>query len=238
MAPSLPLPSELIEHHLGWPPGSYRARQIKRGLTNTVFALRRGSERVALRVANPDSERLGVDRDQELRIHRAAFAAGLATEVLFASREILITDWLPQRPWRAAQLNLPTRIDRLAPRLQSLWQLPVPSASRRLSVLLPRHTLLHALDAGPQVICHGDLSAANILGLKPPQFLDFEFAARASPIYELAQLVVSNQLPASSAQRWLKALELDAFSVELAALLPPLRALNAAWLRRCAAKRA
>jgi aminoglycoside phosphotransferase (APT) family kinase protein len=221
-------PVALIEHTLGWAPDRYRLRSIKRGLTNTVYALRHiDGTRLALRLNHPDSAALGIDRASELRVHRAAALNGLAPAIIAANETWLLTEWHRGRPWQPSHFCDPRRLKPLCERLHALWSLDVQAPERPIAALIPSAP---ALDLGPTVLCHGDLSSANLIGAPKPTFIDFEFTARAPALWDLAQLCASNQLDPNAQRTTLDAFGWRKRQIELTALIQAARQMNQSWL--------
>jgi len=227
----LSIPSALIEQHLGWTRLSYRARRVKRGLTNEVWELRRRLERVAFRIDRPNAHAFGIDRVSELCVHRAAHEAGIAPKVMPTGAGVLVTEWLTAKPWRADDLKRPRRLDALAECLHTLWRLKVPARELSLRAMFPKLTEARALDTQARVLCHGDLSCANLLGARSLKLIDFEFTAYAHPLYDLAQFAASNRLGASELKPLLGALGLNPPADLLHALTQAVAAHNAHWLQ-------
>jgi hypothetical protein len=81
--------------------------QVERiaGLTNANYRVTVGGERIVLRVGGGNTERLGMDRSQEVVALRAAAAAGIGPErVSFLPPEgHLVARWINGRYWDAAE---------------------------------------------------------------------------------------------------------------------------------------
>jgi len=58
---------------------------------------------------------------------------------------------------------------------------------------------------GPPCLCHNDLTADNLLLGPRPRLIDFDYAALATPILDLASAVFMNELPAETASLLLDA---------------------------------
>jgi aminoglycoside phosphotransferase (APT) family kinase protein len=186
------------------------------GTSNATFRVRTRAGRFVVRLHEPYTLDLGVDRRREAVLHAAAAAAGLASRVLAADPAgcYLVTEFLDGAPWRAADFADENRLWALAQTLCELHALPPPEVPRlELPALLKRHLeQLAAHDAAavqelrPQVaraleilarqadadrppcIVHGDLSHANLIGAGPPRLIDWEYAAVADPLMDLACL--------------------------------------------------
>jgi aminoglycoside phosphotransferase (APT) family kinase protein len=187
------------------------------GTTNATFRVRTRAGRFVVRLNEPYAGDLGVDRKREALLHAAAAAAGLASRVLAAdpAGRYLVTEFLEGAPWRAADFADENRLWALAQTLCELHALPAPEvAPVELRTLLERHLAQIAAQDGaaaqelrPQVaraseilarqadadrpacIVHGDLSHANVIGTGQPRLIDWEYAAVADPLMDLACLV-------------------------------------------------
>ncbi len=191
-------------------------RALAGGTTNATYRVRTRAGCFVVRLHVPYAGELGVDRKREATLQAAAAVAGLASCVLAAdpAGRYLVTEFLAGAPWRAADLADAKRLWALAQTLSELHALPAPEGSRvELRALLERHLaqiaaqdgaaaqelraqvvraseiLARQADAGrPACIIHGDLSHANIIGTRPPRLIDWEYAAVADPVLDLACL--------------------------------------------------
>jgi thiamine kinase len=164
----------------------------------------------------PYTADLGVDRRREAILHAAAAAAGLASRVLAADPQgcFLVTQFLPGTPWREADLEEESRLAALAQTLKVLHGLPAPQVpTLDAGALLDGHLAQiaataagEAQDLRPQVawahdilarqaaagrracIVHGDLTHTNMIGADPVRLIDWEYAAVADPLVDLACL--------------------------------------------------
>ena len=175
--------------------------------------------KAALRLPMAHSNAL-LDVVTEARAMDAAAAAGLAPAVIAADAEsgTLLTEYGSGVPWSAVDVRAASNLERLTAALRTLHALPTELppfaaeriASRYLAALPPdvrasrtaarwaNELLLFAqrYDArlAPTAFCHNDLAAANILADGRLAFVDFEDAARAAPLLDLANFVVMNSL--------------------------------------------
>jgi thiamine kinase len=72
-------------------------RELSEGLTNSSYLLQLHNRQVVLRIHNPHSDILGIDRQQELAVLTQAIAAGLAVPLVYADPEgrFLVTEYIP-----------------------------------------------------------------------------------------------------------------------------------------------
>ena len=172
--------------------------------------------RAVLRTPMPHSNAL-LDVVTEARAMDAAASAGIAPAVLAADADsgVLLTEFRAGDRWAPADAHRPANIERLAALLRTLHALPteLPAfaaeriASRYLAAL-PRDvrepraarwgdelmTLARRYDArcAPTAFCHNDLVAANVIDDGELALVDFEYAARAAPLLDLANLAAMN----------------------------------------------
>ncbi len=191
---------------------------------NRVIHLRIGPDDCALRVPQLSDAQLQVDRHSERAAIAAATKAGLAPEMLACDPRsgILITRWIDEPVWTAAQARATTNIGHIAGLLRQLHRLPIPAGVRTLDLgelirgywnqitarqpalaadLAPRHTsalqLLRTRAVPDARFCHNDLHAGNIIGPGPAtRLLDWEYAGVGAPLFDLASYAQSNDLTA------------------------------------------
>lgn len=207
---------------LGHVPGADAAGQVDiqalaGGTHNATFRVRTGQGAFVVRLHEPFTAELGVDRRREAVLHAAAARAGLASRVLAAdpAGRYLVTQFLPGTTWRAADMDNAARVEALAQTLAQLHALPAPAVpALDLHALLKAHVariaaqdaaagrelvpqltrardiLARQADANrPACIIHGDLTHSNLIGPQRPLLIDWEYAAVADPLADLACLV-------------------------------------------------
>ena len=186
------------------------------GAQNRCLALRTGAGRFVLRLRLSLLPRPGADGAQELQCQRHAAAAGLAPAVLDAAPDAswVLMDYVEGPMWTRESLAVPAQLEALGARLAQLHALAPPAIAAldidaivqgQLALIRARAgvdgrqlqgladsaaTLAARLDAAgaPPVLNHGDLSVANLLG-PGPLLVDWEYAQRADPAYDLACLL-------------------------------------------------
>jgi aminoglycoside phosphotransferase (APT) family kinase protein len=194
-----------------------RVQQLAGGTINATFRIQTGQGVFVVRLHEPYSVDLGVDRRREAVLHAAAAAAGLTSRILAADPRgrYLVTEFLDGAPWRIDDLRDEARLRELAQTLADLHALPAPLvASLDLPKLLQHHVariraqdavaaeellpqvarardiLARQADAGrPSCIVHGDLTYTNVIGFGPPRLVDWEYAAVGDPLTDLACLM-------------------------------------------------
>lgn len=121
-------------------PAQFRGRltALTGGLTNQSWRLETEQHCYWLRLGNPHSAGLGIDREQELLAHLAAADAGLAPRIHYAEPAlgILILDWLAEPDWQ--ELVLPLAALNVAP----LTAAPLTPVSGQRGALRSELTLL------------------------------------------------------------------------------------------------
>jgi thiamine kinase-like enzyme len=153
----------------------------------------------------------------EARVMDAAAAVGIAPAVLAADADsgVLLTEFHVGARWAPADVRRPANVERLAAVLRRLHALSTELppfaaehiASRYLAALTrevrePRAaqwseelmTLARRYDERypPTALCHNDLVAANVLDDGTLALVDFEYAVRADPLLDLANVVAMN----------------------------------------------
>jgi thiamine kinase len=225
------LPDELrlfAERHVPGA-GPVDIRRSAGGLVNETYRVLRDGEVYAMRVAAANLYALGVDRDWEAQVLKAACAADLAPAVEYfdARRGILITRWEAGQAWSGAALRLPTNIRRMAGLMRRIHALPLPSPARVMSpaqwidyygvgthsgaaaALRPtaarQLAALARLPMSAPALCHSDLHALNLIDRGDSLILlDWEYAHASDPLWDLAGWSANNDLEESLQQDLLK----------------------------------
>ncbi len=160
-----------------------------------------------------------LDLETEIRAINVAADAGLAPGIIAADTEtgVLLTDYRPGSPWTPADARKPLNIVKLTAVLRTLHALPVElpvfaaeriarrylaalslddtrdaraaSWAAELVTLAQRYDACHA----PTAFCHNDLVAANVLDDGNLALVDFEYAVRAEPLLDLANVAAMNR---------------------------------------------
>ena len=242
--------------------GAVEMQVLSGGTINATFRVQTRQGVFVVRLHEPHTLDLGVDRRREAVLHAAAAGAGLASRILAADPlgRYLVTEFLDGAPWQEADLQDESRLDALAQTLLELHAVPAPQvAPLDLRALLERHVaqiglqdaaaaqdllpslvrarevLARQADAGrPACIVHGDLSAANVIGPGRPRLIDWEYAAVGDPLADLACLAAYYPQILPRAERLLRRCGL-AGSASLAALEElawVYRLLSDLWYRR------
>ena len=157
----------------------------------------------------------GNSRAEEAHVQQAAAEAGLAAPVLWHSAEGILTGWLDGASLDRAALRDESVLRKIGVRLRELHALEATerhfdfarwSAHYRDLLTASGHFDRSASDAcallervslpGPRVLSHNDLVPANILAGDRLRFLDWEYAATNSWLFDLATLCVEGALSA------------------------------------------
>jgi thiamine kinase len=189
------------------------------GLVNETYRVLRDGATYAMRVVAANPYDLGVDRDWEAQVLKAACAADLAPAVQHfdARRGILITRWEAGQSWSEAAVRRPTNIRRMAELMRRIHALPVPTPARLMSpgkwieyyragahsgaaaALRPAAALqlavLASLPAAAPALCHSDLHPLNLIDRGASLILlDWEYAHVSDPLWDLASWSANNDL--------------------------------------------
>jgi thiamine kinase len=203
------------------------------GHSNRSFLVRLGERRVVVRLAERDAERFGIDREVEYRVLQRVASIGIGAPLLYCEpgTGTLVTDYIESRPLRIEGVGAEHAIDRLAATLRQLHaqDLEVPAVNvadrirayaRDLQADDPRNwpRARRWLSSARQVLeqyrfarwrsalCHHDLVGQNILDASGGvRFIDWEYAGRGDPFFDLATLVEDNSLATLDRQRLLLA---------------------------------
>ena len=198
-------------------------RYLAEGITNENYWLNINGFEYILRINNPDSERIGLNRDTEIKIMSEVSSLNFTPEHIFYSQKsnFYFSKWITGKIWSNNDLQKQINLNRLAQRLKQLHNIPSHSFPRidlmkRLdlyrTMIQQRHGELPSIEKRilsytinrlgiinyslPACLCHNDLIAANILETSEQKicFLDWEYAAVNEPLFELAVICRGNQL--------------------------------------------
>jgi thiamine kinase len=187
------------------------------GIANATFRVLTAQGAFVVRLHEPYTADLGVDRRREAVLHGAAAAAGLASRVIAADPQgrFLVSEFLEGAPWQVTDLGNQARLWELAQTWEQLHGLPAPAvppldlaallehhvgsigmldpqAGRLLAaqVAAARDILARQADAGRAVcIVHGDPAHSNMIGTRPLRLIDWEYAAVGDPLIDPACLL-------------------------------------------------
>jgi Ser/Thr protein kinase RdoA (MazF antagonist) len=198
-------------------------RAIGGGVHPRTFLAVAGRRRCVLRLPISGSMAL-LDLPTEARAMRTAAATGLAPAVVAVDAEagILLTE-LGTNPYHFAErVRQPIVIAQIARLLKALHALPIElpviyveriaaryrteiaggerpitAAERDWADELERLAGYYDASYAPTAFCHNDLVASNILANgAAAQLIDFEYAGRAAPLLDLANLAAMNDFAA------------------------------------------
>lgn len=210
----------------GRPPQRVAALSGGRGC-NVVLRIDTNAGRFVLRRRHPPLDRPGSFSRNELECHRIAAASGLAPRLIDAAEDgaWLLMEYIAAEPWCADRLFTAEGIEALGSQLQRLHALLLPKdlpaidaaqiargylqqiATRDGDLAAALTTELRGVEEDAREIAaatdrsalnHGDLQAANLIG-PAPMLVDWEYAQRADPLYDVACLLA--YYPALEAQR-------------------------------------
>lgn len=211
----------------GIPPlaGGRILRRLSAGDSADSWLIETPEGRFVLRVDRPVARRLGLDRETEWAILRAAHAAGLAPRPVHSdpTAGILVTAWVDRPTWRPGDLPQPARLGQLGRLLRRVHAVPGPGAPFDPHAVAQRYAraagepgLAREVDAigrlaerlyadSPGVLCHHDAHAGNLLDTDPPVLLDWEYAASGHPLFDLAVVIRFHRLSPGARQPLLAA---------------------------------
>lgn len=197
------------------------AEPIKHGLTNQSWLVRSDCDVVVVRISNPSSDRLLIDRDSECIILDAVGSAGIGAPVLLCDpqQRVLVTRYLGSH-WSDRDAQLTQNIARLGTTFRKLHSIQPPTGVHRVALqsvldsylrtlersaqcdvsLVPQlRGLAMRLDGRPPSLCHNDVHRLNIVDNGSIRLIDWEYAGVGSPPFDLASVCVYHAY--SAAQR-------------------------------------
>lgn len=200
------------------------------GISNLSFIARDRGEKFVVRFGE-DVPVHGVVRERELAVSRAAHAAGISPEIVYAAQGVFVARFIEGRTLQASDVRDPDMLARVVALLRrSHRDVPgfLDGASPRFCVFgairdyartlaacggraypaLPRwleaaDRLEAAAKGAAPVLAHNDLLAANIIDDGDRLWLvDWEYGGFNSPLFDLANLASNNEL-APEQETWL-----------------------------------
>ena len=221
-------PDEAVARAAGLPcwNGPVTPRPIDGGITNLNFRVDDGAESFLVRVGGNIPVH-GIRRTYETACSRSAHAAGIAPEVHYTAKGVLVVRWIDGHTYGDADVRDPRNLARIADLLALLHR----DGAHHLRGRAPffwvfhvirdyghrlhddRHRLLaevpqllgaaQDLEAavGPisPVLCHNDLLAANFLDDGERLWLvDWEYAGYNTALFDIANLASNSHLDAES----------------------------------------
>ena len=219
----------LVERALG--PAHGEPVRLTGGITNRNYRVRFGRHECALRLTEPETDLLGIDRSAERAAADAAAALGLGPAVLLCGPGYMVTEYLDKAPISAAALRRDPRAAAHALRRfhdsgvelgHRFWvpelldgyagiigarghRLP---GDYRLATELARR-IGAALPPDAPVPCHNDLLAANLLAppgaAGPVMLVDWEYAGMGHRLFDLGNLAAGSEFDAAAQERLLEA---------------------------------
>lgn len=195
-----------------------RAAQMYGGTVNASFRVDTSAGRFVVRLHNALGQTLGANHEREAQLHAAAAATGLAPALVHVDPEhrFMVMEYVSGPIWNAQDFARPERLTQLGATLHALHAVVPPivapfeipavldiyyeplmqSASeeeRRWFEKLMGHAAV-ALEASgthgrPKVLVHNDLYHSNLLGHERLYLIDWEYAAVADPLFDLASLL-------------------------------------------------
>ena len=184
------------------------------GRTNTTWLVEKHGRRAILKADAAVREFPFASREAEAGVQRAAAANGLASDVIYASPTVLLTDYLVGDPLTPEKLVDETLRERLAAVLHRVHRLPrtgrefdagraarlyasriAVSNAREPSAVREQLHILESLPAPDELCCcHNDVVAGNILATPRLKLLDWEYASDNDPMFDLAVVAVHHEL--------------------------------------------
>lgn len=186
------------------------------GITNRNYRLRRHDGDVVVRLSDPESSLLAIDRDNEHRNSVAAAAAGAAPAVVeyLPGRGVLVVAWVEGRTFDEQDVCTPENLPRIAEACRVLHAGPafanrfdmfavqagylahvvaggfrLPPRYREFAGHVERIRSAFAAQPEPLVPCNNDLLAANMIDTRDRLWLiDYEYSGANEASFELGNI--------------------------------------------------
>jgi len=184
------------------------------GTVNSSFRVDTRAGRFVLRLNAAEGGFLGANHEREAQLQRAAAQSGLAPPLIYAdsAQGFIITKYIDGRAWEASDLARPEALRWLGARLRALHDIVAPVVApfdlgallrgycARLTEAAPAERALFAsllqqseatlaVCAGggrSATIVHNDLHHSNLIEADRLYLIDWEYAAVADPLFDLA----------------------------------------------------
>jgi len=210
------IPHDALIHVPGFASGDSTARAAKLygGTVNQSYRVDTSAGRFVVRIHDSSAHVLGADHEREAQLHAAAAAAGLAPALIHVdvAHRFVIMEYVTGLLWTSQDFARPERLGQLGATLHALHSIVPPTVApfdvrtvlRRLherlvegvpgerawfTQLMERAAVaLLAFDTStrPKTLVHNDLHHGNLVGKERLFLLDWEYAAVADPLLDLA----------------------------------------------------
>lgn len=204
--------------------GPVQPEILKGGITNANFVVRDRGERLVVRLA-ADVPIHGIMRFNELAASRAAHAAGVSPEVVYAEPGVMVLRFIDGETLTPAAVREPAMLERIVELIKrahteiprhlrgpalifwvfhvirdyaaSLRDLDSPHGERLPALLDSAAALERAVGAVELAYGHNDLLAGNLIDDGSRLWLiDWDYAGFNSPLFDLGGLASNNELSA------------------------------------------
>lgn len=198
--------------------------RLDHALTNACYQLKTPTDRFVLRLNNPDSKRLGIDRPRERALLKAIAGQSFAPDIVEVTEHWLLSRWNPNRPEHlisdsSALLKLMSEVHQcqlsatIPPLLVSDQILHLSDQQQSpLSdqVRIRIHSLCEQYRPPQRLsLCFHDWHGGNLLGTDDrPILIDWEYAAPGDPAIDLACLCQGMKLNRSQCRDLARAIDL------------------------------
>lgn len=201
-----------------WPDAAAEIEPIPGGITNENFKATVAGDAYVIRVFGERAEMLLIDRAVECRITELAADLGIGPELIAAQidRGVLVTRYIPGGTISAERMRDREILGQVARTLREVHSIPDDLGSldpfrdiRYYRGQLASHgvTVHPDFTAGielaaeigdlvgyaPRGLCHGDLLSANFITAPDRIFIvDWEYAGKGDPLFDLANMSVNH----------------------------------------------
>lgn len=208
-----------------WPRGTFQIhKRLGDGPTNETWLVSHARERYVLRLIKPLAATMTLSLQQELHIVKAAGRYNLAAPIVAACtrRGFVLSRYLQGTTWTANDMQDQKQLGRLALTLHRLHGLECEARPFNLPAVVNNYAQLsrdphadtwvenilselEAIASRTPVVCHNDVTAANVIDDGQLHLIDWEFAALGDPLFDLAVVVAHYELDAKTTQYFLDA---------------------------------
>ncbi len=216
---------EAINELKVWPEHKFQVqKRLGDGPTNETWLVTHAQERYVLRLVKPLAASMALSLEQELHIARVAGQHNLTAPVVASCTTlgIVLSRHLDGKTWTAKDLHDKKQLSRLANTLQRLHSLDCEVRPLNLRSTVTNYAQLsvdpradkwaekifaqmEGISWRAPVVCHNDVTAANVVDDGHVYLIDWEYAALGDPLFDLAVVVAHHELDENTTQHFLNA---------------------------------
>jgi thiamine kinase-like enzyme len=192
------------------------------GPTSDSWLLSRDGSKAVMRIDKPLARILGLNRVAELAVLEQVADAGFGPAVIWADpgHGMLVTEYISGSHWTITDARRLENIERLAVRLRELHNTSIEGPTLDIAEAAERYASVAGTEQASKLhkrvmatlqllgnesadwsLCHNDLGHQNIVDTGNIMFVDWEYAARGYPLFDLAGIARQNRFSQEQADQ-------------------------------------